>query len=54
MNLQQISQTKLEFLPKKSKNDLEKLGLLLKVPKEKMIEAIHLYQFIKNTNNISL
>ncbi|KAG5518305.1 hypothetical protein PMAC_003101 [Pneumocystis sp. 'macacae'] len=39
-NLQQISQTKLEFLPKKSKNDLEKLGLLLKVPKEKMTEVI--------------
>ncbi|EMR09600.1 hypothetical protein PNEG_02184 [Pneumocystis murina B123] len=46
MNLQQISQTKLEFLPKKSKNDLEKLGLLLKVPKEKMIEFINVAKTI--------
>ncbi|KAG4305915.1 hypothetical protein PORY_000825 [Pneumocystis oryctolagi] len=46
VNLQQISQTKLEFLPKKSRNDLEKLGSLLKVPKEKISEFINVSKTI--------
>ncbi|KAG4303413.1 hypothetical protein PCK1_000377 [Pneumocystis canis] len=46
MNLQQISQVKLEFLPKKSENDLRNLGLLLKVPKEKITEFINVAKTI--------
>ncbi|CCJ29959.1 unnamed protein product [Pneumocystis jirovecii] len=65
INLQQISQIKLEFLPKKSKNDLEKLGLLLKVPKEKIAEfikvsksipaiTVKVYQKEKSILNVSI